>query len=37
VAIVEATWGAARLAAYAHRLWRLRLALEHHSARRRGC
>lgn len=26
VAIAEATWGAARLAAYAHRLWRLRVA-----------
>ena len=26
VAIAEATWGAQRLAAYAHRLWRLRVA-----------
>jgi len=26
VAIAEATWGAARLAGYAHRLWRLRVA-----------
>jgi hypothetical protein len=34
VAIAEATWGAARLAAYAQRLWRLML--EHQSAAQAG-